>query len=283
MTSALAAAAAALGVLAGFEALRAADPARALERIALVLAPARAAGRSGRVPAGTDRRRLALLAAAVLGAGGWLVAGPPAAVALAVSGPLVARLVLSWRRRRWRTRLAAGAPAAARSIADALAAGHGVLGALGVVAREGAVPRPARDVLAGLARDVDLGVPVPEALGRLRRRAGPGPWQALVAALLLQRAAGGDLARLLRDLADGVDAAARVRADARAASAQARLTARIVLALPALAAVLAELASPGALAGMVGEPLPRLLVAAALALQLLAVAVVRGIAADRDA
>ena len=84
--------------------------------------------------------------------------------------------------------------------------------------------------------------------GRARAAAPPrgGPaWDTLVAAILLQRDAGGDLAGLLRDLAASLEAAARVDADARAATAQARFTARLVLWLPAGAAVLAELARPG--------------------------------------
>ena len=73
-------------------------------------------------------------------------------------------------------------------------------------------------------------------LERLRRRASGPAWDTLVAGILLQRDAGGDLAALLRELAGSLEAAARVEADARAATAQARFTARLVLGLPVGAA-----------------------------------------------
>ena len=55
-------------------------------------------------------------------------------------------------------------------------------------------------------------------------------------------------------------------------------TARIVLALPAGAAVLAELASPGFLAGLLARPASATLMALALVLQLVAVVAVRRLA-----
>jgi len=96
--------------------------------------------------------------------------------------------------------------------------------------------------------------------------------------VLVQREAGGDLARLLHELADDLDTVARAEADARAASSQARLTARIVVALPVVGALLIELAAPGTLAAILNDPLAALLVAGALALEALALVSVRRIA-----
>jgi tight adherence protein B len=100
----------------------------------------------------------------------------------------------------------------------------------------------------------------------------------LTAAVLLQRDAGGDLARLLRDLAARLEQARRDEADARSATAQARFTAWLVAALPLGAAALAELGSPGYLASLAATPVGAVLVAASAALQLLAVLAIRRIA-----
>ncbi len=97
-------------------------------------------------------------------------------------------------------------------------------------------------------------------------------------AILLQRDAGGDLPALLRELAAALEAAARQDRDALAATAQARFTARLVLLLPVGAALLAELASPGFIAGLVGNPVSASLTAAALILQVLALACVHRLA-----
>ena len=97
----------------------------------------------------------------------------------------------------------------------------------------------------------------------------------MVAGILLQRDAGGDLASLLRDLAHSLDAAARAERDGEAATAQARFTARLVLILPAGAAALAEIASPGLVAARLADPLPATLIAVAVLLQLTAMLAVR--------
>ncbi|MDX6656248.1 MAG: tight adherence protein, partial [Solirubrobacteraceae bacterium] len=72
----------------------------------------------------------------------------------------------------------------------------------------------------------------------------------IVAAIARQRSSGGDLARLLRDLGAAIEERVRTEADARAATAQARMTAWIVAGLPIGAAVIAELADPGALGAL---------------------------------
>ena len=84
-----------------------------------------------------------------------------------------------------------------------------------------------------------------------------------------------NLPALLRDLALALEAAARQDRDALAATAQARFTARIVLVLPIGAAVLAELAQPGLLSGLLSNPISAWLTCLALVLQLVAMFAVR--------
>lgn len=278
MTVLLGAAAGALGVLALFDALTAIDGRGTLRVLERLLAVPRGAGRDGRGLGADDRRRLAITAAAALCGGGWLVLGPAGALACGLAGPPAALLVVAARRRRWRAAAAADAPAAARALADALGGGHGLGRALGLAVRDGAIGGAGRSLLAAAFGAIELGAPTAEALRELARRAGPGPWPALVAATLLHRDAGGDLARLLHGLADDLDVIARAAAEARSASAQARLTARIVVMLPLVGAVLGELASPGTLGAVLADPLARLLVLGAGALELLALLAVRRIA-----
>lgn len=271
----LAGLAATCGVVAAWEALAAAERLRPARALARVLAPLHAAGRHGRDPTTAERRRLAVVATLVLLAAGWVTAGPAAGVALAGGGPwALARLVRA-RRRRWRAALAATAPHAARALADALAAGHAVRGAIAAAARHGGVPEPGGCELRTAATALEVGGRTDEVLERLRRRAGDPGWDTLVAAVLLQRQAGGDLATQLRTLAGSLQDAARVRADAHGATAQARFTAALVAALPLGASVLAELAAPGSLAAIAGRPATAALLAAALVLQAVAFVTIR--------
>jgi len=97
----------------------------------------------------------------------------------------------------------------------------------------------------------------------------------VVAACVLQRSAGGDLARLLRDSARGLEEQARLEGELRAATAQARFTGVLVAGLPLGGAALAELASPGWIGGLWSSFLTAWLVGIALFLQLLAAFLIR--------
>jgi tight adherence protein B len=274
----LAGLAGALAVAGAWEALAAVEQAAVVRGIARVLAPLRAAGREGREPSAPERRRLALVSAATLLAGGWLLAGPLAGVAAAGAGPWLLRRVLAARRARWRAELGRGAPAAARAMADALAGGHAIRGAIAAAATGGGIGGAAGAELRDAARAFELGERTEVVLERLRRRAADPRWDTIAAAILLQRDAGGDLARLLRTIAAAQEDAARVEADARSLTAQARFTAWLVTVLPAGAAALAELAHPGYLVSLVRAPLTALLVAVAVGCQVTAGVLVRRIA-----
>jgi len=266
----------AAGVLAAWECLAAVEGTRVPAALGRVLEPVGRAGREGREPTRPERHRLALLAAAALLAGGWIVGGPGFAVVAGVAGPALALAAVRARRRRYAAELRRGAPMAARALADALAAGHSVRGAIAATAPPlpGAPGHELRAAAAGLA----LGDATEAVLERLRRRAACPAWDTIVAGILLQRDAGGDLAALLRDLAASLEAAERQQREARAATEQARFTARLVLLLPPAAALLAELGSPGFVASLLTDPVSTPLVAAAAVLELAAIATIRRLA-----
>ena len=270
--AALAAAAAVSAVLGAWEALAAVERTRVAAGMGRIVAPVVRAGREGVAPSAPERRRLAVVAALALAAAGWCIGGPVAAALAAVAGPAPAMAAVRARRRRFSRALAEAAPSVARALADALSAGHSVRGALTLAA--GGLPGPAGHELRAPARALRLGAPTAAVLERLCRRAASPPWDAMVAGILLQRDAGGDLPALLRDLAQALEGAARQDRDALAAIAQARFTARIVLTLPIGAALLAELAQPGLLAGLLTDPVSFVLTLCALGFQLTALVAV---------
>jgi tight adherence protein B len=271
-------------VLAAWEAIGLAQGARLAGRLATILAPLRNGGTTGGrdVPAVERRRLIALLATTLLLAG-WLVAGPIAAAAACTAGPWLVGRALALRRARWRRAMAEGAPVAARAIADALAGGHSVRGALAEAAAAGGAGGAVDTALQRARASLVLGARTQTVLAELRSAAAGPAWDTLVAAILLQREAGGDLAALLRELAGELEQARRVEADARAATAQARFTAGTVAALPILAAALAELAAPGTMASMTGSPVSLVLVAGAVVLQVTGMLLVRRLAVGMEA
>lgn len=281
-------------VLLGFAAgsagvLAAAEAATAAARLAARLAPGVArlsaetlarASREGRAPAAAERRRLAL-AAGIAGFGlGLALLGPLPGLLIASAAPWGAARVLRARTERYRRSVDAGAAPIALSLADALSGGHSLRGAVTEAAR-GGVPGAAGTELRRLAGELALGGHTDEALEAFRRRVGSHRVDTLVAACLLQRRAGGDLALLLRDCARAFEDQARLQDEARAATAQARFTGLVVVLLPLGGALLAELASPGYLGGLAGSPLTMLLAVPALALQVGAALLIRRLARVR--
>jgi len=226
----------------------------------------RRAGREGYAPSRAERRRLGLIAgAALLGSGTWLF-GPAPAAPLAAAGPAAASWAIHSRAARYRRAVEQSLPRVAIATADALAAGRSVRSALDASSRS--LEGPAAAELSRLRVDLDLGVPLDDALGGFRERIGSARLDSFTAALLSQRIAGGDLVGLLRRYAEAAQDRERVEADARTATAQARFTGVLVAAMPAGAALLAELLHPGFVTGMLESPASLILIALSVALQI---------------
>jgi tight adherence protein B len=230
-------------------------------------------GREGREPGALERRRLLVAGALVAFAAGALVLGPLAGAAVALGAPTGVGRVLRARRLAYRRAVARDAPAIALAIADPLSGGHSLRGALSEAAAGlgGAGGAELRRVAAQLA----AGATTETALESLRARTPSASLDAIVAAALLQRRSGGDLAALLRGLARAFEDQRRLEDEIRTATEQARFTGLLVVAMPLGGALLAELASPGFLAGLAGSPLTAWPAALALALQAAAALLIR--------
>lgn len=268
---------AAAGGLAALAAREAALATPAVARwLRLALEPLRRAGEEGYVPSTPERRRLAAVAAAAALLAGWALAGAAVALPLTVAGPGLAAWATSSRRRRYRRRVERALPEVAVAVADSLGAGSSLRASLPAAAAS--VDGPAGVELARLGAELDLGSPTVAAIGAWRRRMRSPRVDAFATALLSQRRAGGDLAALLRRFADGAAERDRAAEDARSATAQARFTGLLVVAMPGGGALFAELIQPGFLAGLLGAPASALLLALAVALQLVGFVAIRHLA-----
>jgi len=132
--------------------------------------------------------------------------------------------------------------------------------------------------LSRVAAGLGVGEPTATALESWRRSMRSTRIDALAAALLSQRLAGGDLAGLLRRFAAGAAERNRVAEDARAATAQARFTGLLVVAMPSGGALLAELLGPGFLGHLLARPASALMLALSACLQLAGLAAIRRLA-----
>lgn len=278
MNAFLAAAGAACGAMAAVELVSMFAQPRALAAVSVLVGPASAAGTRGREASAADRLRLSVLFAIVAAVLAWSLLGPVAGALAPVVAAGFTGGALRIRRRRWRAAMRAGSGAAARAIGDAASAGLPAIAAIQRAALDGAVPEKVATELMDLATRCRLGLSLEDGLEELRARVDSAQWDALTAAIRLQREVGGDLSRILSGLASGLEEASRSQQEARSLSSQARLTARIVVSLPIAGLVISEIASPGMIGAMLSGPLSRLLVAVAILLQAVAAVSVRRIA-----
>jgi tight adherence protein B len=186
------------------------------------------------------------------------LAAPIAAAAVVAGAVSVVRSA----DRRHLARVAAQLPGVAQQLAAALQAGLSLRQALARAARD--APEPCREELRRAVDELALGSRLEAALEGLVARVPAHDLRIMVTAILVQRRTGGNLARALSALAGRLEERAQLARELRGATAQARMTAWLVAALPLGAGVMAELAAPGTLARVLGEgPGPALLAASA--------------------
>lgn len=268
-----------IGALAAVEACRVAGPVArsrlpgAAGRLAQLWTSAASVGREGRDPGAVERRRLLVAGALAALLAGTLVAGPLAGLALAAAAPSAVARTLRARRERYRRAVSSGAAGVARALADALGGGHSVRSAVAEAAS--GMSGPAGSELERVATELALGARTEVALEGMRERIRSHELDTIVAGVLLQRRAGGDLARLLRDCARAFEDQGRLEGEVRTATAQARFTGLVVVLLPVAGALLAELASPGYLAGLASSFLTAWLAGLALVMQVVAAVLIR--------
>jgi tight adherence protein B len=219
--------------------------------IGKTILPLRRAGSHGRDPSDVERRRLRVAGGLLGGCCGWVIAGGWLALGAGLAGALWPPRVAVWRRERYGRRVEAGVASAALSISGALSGGGSIRAAIGSAAHE--LEGPIAIELRRTAVELGAGASMDAALDGLVARAPSRSILRIAAAIQLQRRSGGDLASLLRRIAASLEDERRATEEANAATAQARVTSFMVLALPPAGMALAELASPGLLGRMLGS------------------------------
>lgn len=242
----------------------------------VALAPIMRAGREGYLPSRPENRRLVFAVVILAIAGGWLFLGPAAVVPLALAAPVVARGLIGHRRRRYRRELEAAIPDAAIIIADSLGAGRSLRTALCDLAT--ALDGAAAGEFSALRVELEMGAPTAAAINGLRRRLQSPRVDSFCAAILTGRRSGTDLAALMRRFGLAAAAQDRDARDAHAATAQARFTGLLVVAMPLGGTLFAELVQPGFLISILRSPVAAMLVAAACLMQLLGFLAIRRLA-----
>ena len=225
---------------------------RAASWIAAAALPLARAGREGYAPSAVEQRRLGYLGGGAILCLVLLLTGPSPLALAAAAGPWAAASLVARRRERYRRAVERSLPEVSAAIADAISAGGSVRAALAAAPSSLQGP-PARE-LARVAAELELGASTHEALAALLGRLRSDRVEVLARALVSQQVAGGDIADLMRRLGSASAERDQVADDARAATTQARFTGLLVVAMPAGAALFAELLEPGFISRVLSEP-----------------------------
>lgn len=138
-------------------------------------------------------------------------------------------------------------------IAGSLRAGWGLLQSLDMVVQE-TMP-PASDEFRRVQTEARLGLPVEDALQAMAERVGSDDFAWAVSAIAIQREVGGNLAEVLDVVAATIRDRAALRRHVSALTAEGRISAIILLALPFVEAVFLYAVNPSYMRPMFTEPL----------------------------
>lgn len=159
-----------------------------------------------------------------------LKVGGPVAALFACSIPLAVRSWVRFKLDRQRRLFVDQLPDILQGSASAIRAGHGLTGALAMVAED--APEPSRVEFQRVVADERLGVPLDEALSVVQRRMDSREVQQIALVAQLQRETGGNIAEVLDRVTESLRRTAELRRMVRSLTAQGRLSRWIVTAIP---------------------------------------------------
>jgi tight adherence protein B len=213
-----------------------------------------------------------LLFSAILGLGSYLVAGfflrkPYISLPIGLIFATIPFLVIVLKRRRRLHQFEERFPEALDLLGRAVRAGHAFTTGLEMIAKECAEP------LAGEFRtafeEQNFGLPLRDALLNLSERVPLIDVRFFVTALLIQKETGGNLAEILDGLSRVIRDRFRIYREVQVRTAQGRLTAAILIALPILMALTISVINPRYMKVLFEDPKGPLILGIAAGLQAL--------------
>lgn len=173
-----------------------------------------------------------------------VVFGLLAAVASPFLGVAYLRRRIARRTRRFEEQF----PDALTLIGSSLSAGHTFLRSIQMMCEE--AEAPISEEFARVVSETQLGDPLVDALGRMAERLGLRDVDWVVQAIRIQQTVGGKLADLLHTLADFIRAREEIRREIDVLTAEGKISAYILGALPLFLAIFLQVVNPGYLSPM---------------------------------
>jgi tight adherence protein B len=185
-------------------------------------------------------------------------------IVLIVVGAIIPRLILANRVAKRESLFLSQLPDVLQLLSGSLQAGYGFMQAIDTVAKE-ATP-PASTEFSRVLAESRLGMPVEDALNSMADRVGGEDFRWVVLAINIQRQVGGNLAQLLSTVAATLREREMVRRQIKVLSAEGRLSAIILVALPFFLAGYISIVNPGYLKIMFDETIGKIMIAGGVVL-----------------
>ncbi len=186
--------------------------------------------------------------------------------------PYIYLQVITWRRLR---KFLEQMPDGLDMISQSLQAGLGLTQAMVFVAKE--MPDPLGTEFSVFIEEVNLGLPLPDALRKFEERMNLPEVRLFNTALMVQREVGGSLAELLTKLSDIIRERFRIERLIKSLTAQNRMSAWTVCAIPPFLATFMYIREPKLMHDMMADPVGRGMLATALVLEIIGILVFRKI------
>ncbi|MGY2065756.1 type II secretion system F family protein [Blastococcus sp. SYSU DS0619] len=186
---------------------------------------------------------LTTVVAALVGA---LVGGPLLAVLLLVAVPFGAKLVLGFRAGRRQAAFADQLDDSLQLMASSLRAGHSLLRAVDSVSQE--AEAPTSEEFARIINETRVGRDLSDALDEVAARMGSDDFTWVAQAIAIHREVGGNLAEVLDAVGNTIRERNAIRRQVKALSAEGKLSAVVLMALPFGVTGFISLTNPGYIA-----------------------------------
>ncbi|WP_427019314.1 type II secretion system F family protein (plasmid) [Pseudarthrobacter sp. P1] len=194
---------------------------------------------------------LVLAAMAVFGLGGLVLNGPGLAILFAAMAPLAALAYLSLLADRRRAKFDEQLGDNILLISGGLRAGHSILRSIDAAAQEAAVP--SSEEFARIVNETRVGRDLDEALTETAARMKSDDFAWIGQAIQINREVGGNLAEVLDHVGETIRERAEIKAQVKALSAEGRLSAIILIALPIGIALMLMVVNPKYLGVLTGS------------------------------
>ncbi|MBT2567420.1 type II secretion system F family protein [Arthrobacter sp. ISL-85] len=174
-------------------------------------------------------------------------------ILLALATPFVARLVLTVRRDRRRSKFDAQLIGTIQMLIGGLRVGHSVMRTIEAAANESEAPTS--EELSRIVNETRIGKDAREAIDDSASRMDSEDFRWIGQAIQINREVGGDLAEVLEQVAGTIRERSEIKGQVRALSGEGKMSAYILMALPVGVAFFVGMINPGYLDVLVQKPI----------------------------